>query len=368
MRLSDILDFDRERTPRILFESLGIGDSGPGAAVSLLEWNKHLAVHTIVLAENEIVVSADSSHPAIERSVRDFCALIEREVRDTLSVLRRNPTEIGETYRIDLALNVRAQVRSIGYVYRDFAFRLNESSISKILMGEGLYSNKAAALRELVQNSIDACRVKALLGRNPAYQPSITVKHSRILVGVSGSRYQITVSAWTNLYFQIISSVLETVTTHRRTLDGMLRDKAFIPISRFGIGVLSIFMIGDILEVATRNVDSPRGDTTHRTARIEGRFGLAFVTEDSAGPEGTRVRVRLSFDNRYAALLFLSQAATYLRDTVRRPAVPVTVNLPNTSFTLEPSLYLRLNEEKPPIFKQGELSLLFLTSHGGASG
>ena len=78
-------------------------------------------------------------------------------------MLRRNPPDIGDTYRVDIPLTVRPQVRSIGYVYRDFAFRLNESSISKILMGEGLYANKAVALRELIQNSIDACRVKALL-------------------------------------------------------------------------------------------------------------------------------------------------------------------------------------------------------------
>ena len=148
LRLTDILDFDRERTPRILFESLGIGDNNiPGATVSLREWNKHLAVHTIALSGNEMVISADSIHPAIERSVRDFCVLIERDIRDTLSVLRRNPTDIGATYRIELPLTVRPQVRSIGYVYRDFAFRLNESSISKILMGEGLYTNRAAALR-----------------------------------------------------------------------------------------------------------------------------------------------------------------------------------------------------------------------------
>ena len=123
----------------------------------------------------------------------------------------------------------------------------------------------------------------------------------------------------------------------------MLHDRTFIPISRFGIGVLSVFMIGDIVEVATRNLNSPRGDTTHRTARIEGRFGLAFVTENSVGPEGTRVRVRLAIEKRAMALLFLSQAAVYLRDTVRRPAVPIVIKLPAGSFTIEPATYIRLN-------------------------
>jgi signal transduction histidine kinase/ribosomal protein S25 len=347
LRLADILDFDRERTPRILFESLGIGDSNiPGANVSLLEWNKHLAVHTIGLSETEVVISADSTHPAIERSVRDFCTLIEREIRDTSSVLRRNPSDIGETYRVDMPLTVRPQVRSIGYVYRDFAFRLNESSISKILMGEGLYANKAAALRELIQNSIDACRVKALLAHEAGYKPSITVSHfvdssGRFWIEVSDNGIGMDEFVLSNYFFRVGDSYYASSDFGR-----ILRDRSFTPISRFGIGVLSVFMIGDVLEVATRNVDSPRGDTTYRSARIEGRFGLAFVTEASIGPTGTRVRLRLTCETRSAALLFLSQAATYLRDTVRRPLVPIAVDFPYASLTLEAKPFFRLNEEK----------------------
>jgi signal transduction histidine kinase len=347
LRLTDILDFDRERTPKILFESLGIGDSNiPGANVSLREWNKHLAVHTIGLGETELVISADSSHPAIERSVRDFCALIEREIRDTSSVLRRNPPDIGDTYRVDIPLTVRPQVRSIGYVYRDFAFRLNESSISKILMGEGLYANKAVALRELIQNSIDACRVKALLTHEAGYKPSITVSHfedsdHRFWIEVSDNGVGMDEFVLSNYFFRVGDSYYASSDFGR-----ILRNRSFTPISRFGIGALSVFMIGDILEVATRNVDSPRGDTAYRTARIEGRFGLAFVTEAPTGPAGTRVRLRLTFETHSAALLFFSQAATYLRDIVRRPLVPIDVSFPYTSFTLEAKPFFRLNHEK----------------------
>lgn len=347
LRLVDILDFDRERTPRIIFESLGIGDSDiPGATVSLREWNKHLAVHTISLSGNEMVVSADSSHPAIERSVRDFCVTIEREIRDTVSVLRRNPTEIETTYRIDLPLTVRPQVRSFGYVYRDFAFRLNESSISKILMGEGLYTNRAAALRELLQNSIDACRVRALLGREARYEPSIKLNYvedsrGRFWIEVIDNGIGMDEFVLSNYFFRVGDSYYASADFAR-----MLHNRTFTPISRFGIGVLSVFMVGDVVEIATRNVNSPRGDTVHRTARIEGRFGLAFVTEDPAGPEGTRVRVRLAFEKRATALLFLSQAAVYLRDTIRRPAVPIVISLPTASFTIEPATFIKLKDGK----------------------
>src|SRR5579859_4383333 len=60
LRLTDVLDFDRERTPKILFESLGMTQrTVPGAGVSLKEWQKHMAVHTLSIDPDEIVVAAD---------------------------------------------------------------------------------------------------------------------------------------------------------------------------------------------------------------------------------------------------------------------------------------------------------------------
>src|SRR6185369_5463495 len=57
LRLVDILDFDRERTPNILFESLSISTrSLPGAEVSLLEWQKHMAIHSMAFNDDEIII------------------------------------------------------------------------------------------------------------------------------------------------------------------------------------------------------------------------------------------------------------------------------------------------------------------------
>src|SRR5262249_20173982 len=87
LRLADILDFDYERTPKSLFESLGIENSNlPGAAVSLFEWQKHLSIHTIEITKEEIVVSGVCKHPIIEAGIREFCQIIEREIQDTSAV------------------------------------------------------------------------------------------------------------------------------------------------------------------------------------------------------------------------------------------------------------------------------------------
>ena len=118
------MDFDRERTPLVLFESLGIQSrSLPGAEVTLLEWQKHMAVHTLEINQDEIVVSADSKHPVIEKTIREFSLLIEREIRDTLAVLKRNPLEITKLFQIDLPISVRPHIRSLGYLYKDMSLK-----------------------------------------------------------------------------------------------------------------------------------------------------------------------------------------------------------------------------------------------------
>lgn len=247
LRLVDVLDFDRERTPRVLFESLGIGDSDlPGSEVSILEWNKHMAVHAIDLKQDELIISADSTHPAIEHSIKTFCKVIEREIRDTLSVLRKNPPEVVEIYQIELPLSVRSQIRSLGYVYKELAFILDESSISTILMGEGLYSSKVVALRELIQNSCDACMVRKLIDRNPSYEPLIEIQstidsNDRAWIEVKDNGIGMDEFVLSNFFFRIGRSYYNTPEFER-----IIREMgaSFSPISRFGIGILSVFMMG----------------------------------------------------------------------------------------------------------------------------
>ncbi|MFN0056019.1 MAG: ATP-binding protein [Planctomycetales bacterium] len=348
LRLIDVLDFDRERTPRVLFESLRIEDRDiPGSAVSLREWNKHMAVHSLEIAADELIVYADSAHPAIEKSIREFCSVMEREIRDTSTVLRKNPESVTNRYRLRLPVVVRPQVRALGYVYKDFTFQLDEAAISRLLMGEALYVNRSVAFRELVQNAIDACRVRQLVDNNSSYSPSVSVSaetdtDGRTWIVVSDNGIGMDESVLSRFFFKVGNSYYESPEFDRLT---RAAQHTFAPISRFGIGVLSAFMIGDALELRTRNKLSPRADTAYRTIRVDGRFGLAFVTEQPDGPQGTTVRVRLAERNALAMRLLLGQAAVYLRDAILRPPVPVAVSLASISFTQTQGEFLALRED-----------------------
>ena len=174
LRIVDILDFDRERTPYSLFEAIAIDRKRlPGFEISLKEWNKHLAIHTIAINDFEIQIIGSANNPNIEKAINEFCEVIQIELRNTIAIINRNIQSIVETYKVKIPQFVRPVITSNGYVYKDFSIKLSQNSIINLLMGESLYKNRNVAIRELIQNSIDACNAKSKI--DASYNPEINV-------------------------------------------------------------------------------------------------------------------------------------------------------------------------------------------------
>jgi molecular chaperone HtpG len=339
LRLGDIMDFDRERTPRVLFENLGIASRNiPGADVSLVEWQKHLSVTSLELGDGELVVAADCTHPVIESAIRHSCALIERELRDTAAVFKRNTAAVLAAYSVDLPTIVRPRVRSLGYVFKDLAFHLNHSAILSLLMGERLYSTPYAALRELIQNAIDACSARRMLDSN--FEPRIRVvsedDHAGALwIRIEDNGIGMDEYVLSEYFFRVGSCYYESPDFQRLARKG---DTGFVPIARFGIGIMSVFMIADVMEVTTQSDFSARGDTQRRQFIVEGRGGLAFVTEKPRDTCGTTVRIRIK-ERQMAHSDTLHGMESYLHRAVLRPRCPVELCLGDSRLTLQASRF-----------------------------
>lgn len=352
LRVVDILDFDRERTPRILFESLGISSlSLPGADVTLGEWQKHMAVHDIEITKDEIIVSCECLHPATEKAIRDFCQVIEREIRDTIAVIGHNPPDVVEQYQLQIPISVRPSITSKGYIYKDMSLQLSQAAITSLLMGERLYSSPAAAIRELIQNSIDACATRQKMQHTPEYQPMISVsltkdQQGRHWIEVSDNGIGMDEYVLAE-YFLKVGNSYYVSPEFERVYRQSGATQPFVPIAKFGIGILSVFMIADTLEVTTRCSCSPRLDNKSRVVGIERMGGLVFMTESTTEQYGTCIRIRLKpeIDEHYAA--FLSDACGYLKNVVVRPTYDIEVRLTDDPFilSLAPKLSLKPNIE-----------------------
>lgn len=326
LRIADILDFDMERTPSSLFRALGIEDKQlPGFKTSLIEWTKQMAVHTISISDNEIVVKADCNSPSIEHAVREMCSYVEREIRDTLSIIRSVKNEITSRYYTNLPLTVKADIRSNGYTYRDYSIRLNDASIRNLLMGNNLYFNKYVAARELIQNSLDACLVRNKIEKY-GYTPLVKVyismdANNRHWFVVQDNGIGMDDKVLSDYFFKIGNSYYRS--DEFRSISKNKKITDFTPSSRFGIGILSVFMIGSVVKVTTSNKYSVRGDVLQRTLIVDNTESLAVVQESPAIENGTKIEVLLhpEKDNE----TFINGMFGFIKETIIRPSVPVVI-------------------------------------------
>jgi hypothetical protein len=99
----------------------------------------------------------------------------------------------------------------------------------------------------------------------------------------------------------------------------------FKPVSEFGIGFMSVFMLGDRVEVETAPWASTGQDTRKRRLRIDGVGRLIEVyEEENAGPSryyGTRVTVQLA--SRSEGTPSWQQIKSYVRDVCRNLSFPL---------------------------------------------
>ena len=346
LRIADIMDFDMERTPSSLYRALGIEDKQlPGFKISLKEWTKQMAVHTISISENEIVVKADCNSPSIEHAVREMCAYVEREIRDTLFIIRSVKNEITSRYYTNLPSTVKCDIRSNGYTYRDYTIRLNDVAIRNLLMGNNLYSKKYVAARELIQNSLDACQIRNKLEKY-GYIPQVKVYISK---DANGRNWFVVQDNGIGMDDKVLSDYFFKVGNSYYRSDefkAMKRDKKildFTPSSRFGIGILSVFMIGNVVKITTSNKYSVRGDVLQRTLIVDNTESLAVVQEGPAIENGTKIEVQLHPDKDNET--FINGLFGFIKETIIRPSVSVQLTLPDKTVTrIEPDKYYKLSE------------------------
>jgi molecular chaperone HtpG len=302
LRLADILDFDAKRTPEVLFSHLAVKNP-----VSLREWNKHRSIESWSINNENIQFHAKCSHPAIEASIHAFCNVIDSE----LSACNNIISQINEfhkgilrdlhfqiPYSVDRT-KITTKKNFLGkplYLYRDTQFTLSKSQVIDLLMGTKLYGNPEVALRELLQNSIDACLLRQALEVKwgNAYHPEIKVKYKTIngedILEITDNGTGMDQHIIDSYYSKVGSSFYKSSDFY----DLKSESKAdFSPTSRFGIGMLSCFMVADTIIVDTRRVYGPHKSSDPINVTIEGQESIFLITDGQRETPGTSTKLIL---------------------------------------------------------------------------
>ncbi|MFW5891620.1 MAG: HD domain-containing protein, partial [bacterium] len=340
LRLSDLLDFDPKRTPKVLFDHLDVKNP-----TSLKEWEKHRSINSWHITNSRIVFQASCKHPAIEASIRKFCDYIDEELMECTFVLRnlnKNVNEsIPEYYNIDLPTKVdRSKIRpeedfsgSPKYIYKNTKFTLSKSQVIDLLMGTKLYGNTKVALRELIQNSIDACLTREKLEQswNNSYNPKIIVEYDNensILKiednGIGMDKYIIE-----NYYSKVGSSYYTSSDFYTLKAENNV---VFTPISRFGIGILSCFMVADSLEVSTKKVYEPYESSEPLKIIVEGYESIFWIKSGKRKEPGTTTKLDLRKDDPWKLNSFDKFKDT-ISKTIPNPKVPIIIKFKDNTYT-----------------------------------
>jgi len=331
------LAIDPIMLPDVIVDHLGISFSVSlsdlGRTLDIARWDPHNRTR---------VLNAACRHPAVGLALRQHAATldallgaidVQAGTEPQLAALRDLPVHAT-------ADQVRAATDARGNPMHEstyLRFRLADDRIQELLMGEQLYGDPALAIRELYQNALDACRYRgarsAFLARRrkrPAtWHGKITFtegeEDGRAYIECSdngigmGDRELRHVFSHAGMRFADLPEFVDEQAEWRA--EGV----EIFPNSRFGIGVLSYFMIADDITVTTCRLDRDGHAGSLLEVDIAGPGALFRIKNLGRGYEaGTTVRLYLRSADRALSctdllgrLLWLSEYAVTATDARR---------------------------------------------------
>jgi hypothetical protein len=226
LRIADECDISYNRVPELIYYSLNPKEA------SEEHFKEHLDIGGVGKSgDHKIVFNATAFDPKGAQTLKELAAKMQRELDHIKAILAvRN-------IRLEY---VEPTIYARGFVNEPIAFRLDEASVTQLLIGEALYSRKDVAVRELLQNSVDACRAQ---GKTPTHI-RIYIENDRLVVEDNGIGMDFR-RAYDFLARKGISYYMS------KEFKETKHEVEFDPISRWGLGILSCFLIASDLHIET---------------------------------------------------------------------------------------------------------------------
>ncbi|UOQ77651.1 ATP-binding protein [Hymenobacter sp. 5516J-16] len=322
LRLGDILDFDIFRTPPFLYKHIN-----PQNKISIEEWKKHQSIEGKYISDNLISFEAKCSSAKIERSVRNFINWIDIEIRETLELLDNN----NNNHYLSIKSPIDFKCRNNGtYIFTDLQINLDYEKVLNILMGTELYDSPNIFIRELIQNSYDACKLRAEKAKryNEAYTPQIKISYlshnSTLIIEDNGI----------GIDEDIFAKYLTTIgKSYYKSKEFQSNNYNFSPISNFGIGIISCFMVSDSIEIDSARYYEPLQSPIpiHYILNLNDKF--TEKRKSLKQSYGTKITLNLRDD--FKAKLADSSLLNIIQSNMCYQEIPILLDIDGTSTLLD---------------------------------
>lgn len=295
LRIADLLDYDVSRAPKRLLAFKGLDKStGKEQKISTVEWIKN-GTGKFRLQGKDLLYSAKITDPGIDHDIREYLDWVDDELSMCGRYLRRHN---GRWSTFELPEEVGWDAEPRGYETGDFRLTMDQDRVLELLSGESLYGSPDVFVRELLQNAIDAVHARVQL------DPTFSASDGRVDVrtwfdhdgygwfsitdnGVGMDKHAI------ETYFLKIGQSYYDSDEYKSDVVASGGDTSDLPISRFGIGILSCFMgkSDNQIEVVTKRFS--QNGSSHYAYRLDvtglhGYYVLSKLEHKGSGLEALR--------------------------------------------------------------------------------
>lgn len=244
LRIADLLDIDGQRTPMLWYRI------NKPEGFSKAEWEKHFIISNnekLFPSEDKMKIAfyGKSQSPKIHRLFLRYLDDLRKEISNANDLI-----EEDRFHDLNILTKIDNNVETVGFDYVDLKLNLDYNSITELLMGGNIYQDKKLGLRELIQNSIDACKLREEKEVNniiEPYQPKIIIEISK------NNNYVRLIDNGTGMDFNIIKNYFLNVGISYYTSEEFQdKDLKYKPIGKFGIGFLACYLLSKKVTVKSK--------------------------------------------------------------------------------------------------------------------
>jgi hypothetical protein len=294
--IADALEFSDTRVIDGVLEKV-VREKSKAARISYQENMKHVCIGeslavrpedgSVVVSgtfsDEEVLALAHRTFDEIEGWVQGYCDIDRRSKRPRLLI---RPEPFTRNFAFSSGRFERLGVR------------LNKKNVIELISSNAIWqSNKGIAIRELVQNAVEACRYRAHHSSSAdAYLPAVTVDFDRRThtVAIKDNGCGMSERTVLNNFLTVGSS---------RSREPGYAETGYAPIARFGVGFWSVFTIADQAHVETAEFEPCRSSPAKAQEALGFGFDVSLdeikeytVFRPLKRPCGTDVHLKLRSD------------------------------------------------------------------------
>ena len=307
LRLGDVIHFSSDRAPLSLFSEKRITDSD-----SFQHWNaKFGETRYDIIVQNDkktIRFHAYCSDPSTYYFLQEYIDWVDDEIEyyfsffhnmDFLKIASKNRYDLQLNDKVDRSLVVADETKFMPD--HTAKFTMDQSKILTLLMGTQLYKDEYLCLRELYQNSLDACKCMKAQDENVGNFGQYNVIFG-LKTDNTGRKYIFCLDNGTGMTKEIVKNYfLRIGNSYYNSREFVSKNVSWAnkvkPTSQFGIGVLSCFMMGETIEVTTKYYDKNSDPFAFCLDGHNERFFYLPVDpldDELVGAHGTLIKIILS--------------------------------------------------------------------------